>query len=74
MRPICLVLFKDLLEENSTPHFGILLDDESVICLCCGGILEPEDREIIQKFNGFSYLDETLKEYYLSDEEKDLLK
>lgn len=64
MKTVSLVYFKDTLEDDATPHFGILLDDKNIICLCCGGIIEPEDYEIIENFNGFEYLDETLKQHY----------
>ena len=59
-----LVLFRDLLEDNADEHYGILFEDGFVMCLCCGGCLEPEDYEIIEKFDGFAHLDETLKRYY----------
>ena len=60
----CLVLFKDLLEDDADEHFGILFENGFVLCLCCGGYLEPDDYEIIEKFDKFAYLDETLKEHY----------
>ena len=63
-KAINLVLFKDTLEENSEPHYGILFDNGNILCFCCGGIVEPDDYEIIENFNGFAYLDETLKEHY----------
>ena len=42
-----LVYFKDLLEDNSIPQYGILLDDENILCLCCYGIVEKGDYEIL---------------------------
>lgn len=44
------VLFKDLLEANSTPQYGIAGDSEKpeVICLCCGGTVEYGDYEILR--------------------------
>lgn len=61
---VSLVKFRDTLEENSDEHFGILFDDGYILCFCCGGCVEPEDYEIIENYNGFAYLDETLKEHY----------
>jgi hypothetical protein len=64
---ISLVKFKDTLEENpknSEEHFGILFNDGDILCFCCGGCVEFEDYEITENFNGFAYLDNTLKEYY----------
>ena len=61
---ISLVRFKDLLEENADEHFGILFENGFILCLCCGGCLEPEDYEILEDFKGFAYLDDTLKQYY----------
>lgn len=45
-----LVLFKDLLEENAMPQYGILTDGDrpEVICLCCGGLLEFENYKILK--------------------------
>lgn len=60
----CLVRFKDKLEENSDIHFGVLFENGFILSLCCMAYFEPEDYEIIETFNGFEYLDETLKEYY----------
>lgn len=66
MKVVSLVLFKDTLEENSDCHFGILLDDNNIICLCCGSIVEPEDYVILENFgcSYFTYVDETLKRYF----------
>ena len=61
---ISLVRFRDTLEENSTEHFGILFDNGFILCFCCGGYLEPEDYEIIENYNGFAYLDDTLKQHF----------
>lgn len=61
---VCLVLFRDLLEDNSEPHYGILFENGFVLCFCCGGSLEPEDYEIIERFDDFRALDETLKKHY----------
>lgn len=59
-----LVRFRDTLEDNSEEHFGILFENGFILCFCCGGYIEPEDYEIIENYNGFAYLDETLKQYY----------
>lgn len=63
-RAISLVRFRDTLEENATDHFGILFENGFILCLCCGGYVEPEDYEILYDYEGFAYLDGTLKEYY----------
>lgn len=57
---VCLVRFADDFEE----HFGILFDNGFILCLCCGSYIEPEEYKIIEKYHGFEYLDETLKNYY----------
>lgn len=61
---VSLVRFRDTLEENSEEHLGILFDNGFILCFCCGGYIEPEDYEIITNYNGFAYLDETLKEHF----------
>lgn len=63
-KAVCLVKFKDTLEDHAYEHFGILFENGFILCLCCGGYVEPEDYEIIEKFDKFAYLDETLKNYY----------
>ena len=59
-----LVRFRDTLEKHADEHFGILFENGFILCLCCGGYVEPEDYEIIESYDGFAYLDETLKEHY----------
>lgn len=46
-----LVLFKDLLEDDAEPQYGLLedRDEPSVICLCCGSAVEFGDYEIIER-------------------------
>lgn len=61
---VSLVRFRDTLEDNSEEHFGILFENGVILCFCCGGYVEPEDYEIIENYNGFAYLDETLKQHY----------
>lgn len=60
------VLFTDNLEDENNPqkHFGLLLADDTIICLCCGGIVEPENYEIIERFGTeqIHYIDDILKE------------
>ena len=57
-----LVKFKDTIENDSEIHFGILLDDGDVICMCCGGTVENGDYEIVQEFSQdmWYYADNTL--------------
>lgn len=45
----------DMAEVNEKPeeNFGILFSDGSVMCLCCGGIFEPDDRKIVADYSGF---------------------
>ena len=59
-----IVLFVDTLEDNPTPHYGILFDNGFILCLCCGGFVEPDDYEILEDFHDFAYLDETLHEHF----------
>lgn len=50
-----LVYFKDLIEENADEQYGILLDDGNIICLCCGGIVEQGEYEIIKYCRWFNF-------------------
>ena len=64
MEALSLIRFKDKQETNSPEHFGIKFDDGRVLCFCCGGWIYPGGYEILEDYKGFSYLDDTLKEYY----------
>lgn len=50
-----LVYFRDTLEDNSEPQFGIVLDDEHILCLCCGGIIEKGEYEILEWCEWFNF-------------------
>lgn len=72
------IIFKDL--ENDDIHGGILLDDGDVICGCCGGLFEADEKgetwDLIEKFDNWIDLDETicgdvLDEYEDDDEDSD---
>lgn len=43
-----LVAFRDTLEDNADVHYGILMDDDTILCLCCLGIIEEDDYEIVE--------------------------
>lgn len=57
-----LVYFVDTLEENATHHYGILLPSGNIICFCCGGEVEPDDYEILERNIPWHYLDELTTE------------
>ena len=46
-----LVYFRDNMEDSADPQYGILIDEDSsrILCLCCGGVLEYGDYEIIER-------------------------
>ncbi len=46
-----LVLFKDLLEDDAEPQYGLLedRDEPSIVCLCCGSTVEFGDYEILER-------------------------
>ena len=49
-----LVLFKDLIEEDAKPKFGVLNEENDysyVICLECGGVFEFGDYEILKRLS-----------------------
>lgn len=45
---------KFLDKENNEVHGGILLDDGSIICACCGGLIPADEQleavEILEKY------------------------
>ena len=43
------VRFYDTLEDDTVENYGILLPNGNVLCLCCGGELEPEDYVILRE-------------------------
>lgn len=46
---VSFVKFKNLLDDEEDISFGILQNDNTVICLCCTGTFEHEDYQIIGK-------------------------
>ena len=36
-KAIKVVLFADTLEENAEKHYGILFENDLILCFCCGG-------------------------------------
>lgn len=44
-----LVAFRDTLEDNADVHYGILTDEDEIICLCCLGKVEKGDYKIVER-------------------------
>ena len=63
-KAISLVLFNDLTKENEPSHYGVLFENDYILCLCCGGYLKPQEYKILENYNGFAYLDQTLHEHF----------
>lgn len=59
IKAIGVVLFRDILEEGADKHFGILFESGFVLCLCCGGYIEPEDYVLIE-YCGWAKADDIL--------------
>lgn len=38
-----LVIFHDTEMRENDKSIGVKLDDGNIVCLCCGGFIEPED-------------------------------
>lgn len=63
-QPYRLVKFFDVLEEdNMVPRYGILLPDETIICFCCGSIIEKEDYVILDRDLSWRCLDEITQKF-----------
>ena len=45
---IRLVNFKEAYAPENDPQFGILLEDNSIICLCCGSVIDDDEHLILQ--------------------------
>ena len=54
------VKFIDRNEEEDNVYGGILLEDGSIICGCCGGIFEADDAEIIEEYDTWVDLSEVI--------------
>jgi hypothetical protein len=51
--------------EDEATHFGILNEDETITCLCCGGTVEKGEYTITEDFGySFCYLHEIMEEYF----------
>lgn len=63
-QPYRLVKFFDVLEkDNMVPRYGILLPDETIICFCCGSIIEKEDYVILDKNVSWRQLDDITRKF-----------
>lgn len=57
MKAIKIVRFKNLLEESYDDiKLGVLLDNENILCFCCGSYFEKEDYEIIEEYSENKWL------------------
>lgn len=65
------IKFKDF--KDNTIHGGILLINGDAICGCCGGLLKANDNswKIIEKYDDWIDLDETICGDDLCEEEED---
>lgn len=59
-----IVVYADTLEENAEKHYGILFENNFILCFCCGSYIEPEDYIIIEHC-GWNNIDQTLLKNYL---------
>lgn len=51
--------------EEETTHFGILNEDETITCLCCGGTVEKGEYTIEENFgNSFYDLHRIMEKYF----------
>lgn len=57
------VLFRD---ESGDLFAGILLDDDRIICGCCGGIFERGDAAIVKVFNQWADISKEIAEPFLN--------
>lgn len=65
-----IVLFKD---EEGNVDFGLLIPDYEIVCLCCGGVLDFDDVEILHGFNDVHYLEQAVASGGFYDELPDEL-
>ena len=61
-----LVKFVDTHEGDGEEHFGILLGDGTLLCLCCGGTVGKGDYKIREEFDDdcWSTVDNALAEEF----------
>lgn len=48
------------IDEEGSVLGGILIDDEYIVCGCCGGILEVKEVEIIKYYNDWVNISEEI--------------
>lgn len=62
------VLLIDNLEDEPTEQYGLLLNDRSIICLCCGGYFEdPEDYTILETYFSFPDISNLIKQEQMTN-------
>lgn len=63
-QPYRLVKFVDVLEDdNMVARYGILQPDETIICFCCGSIIEKEDYVILDNNVSWRQLDDITRKF-----------
>lgn len=60
-----MVVFKDAKDKNSENHFGIKLGNNSLLCLCCGGLLKSKEYKIVEEYyTKWPEIEQALKQQY----------
>lgn len=57
------VLFIDIQEGDSEPHFGVLFENGFILCLCCGEFVESSNCDILKHYP-WEQIDTTLLALY----------
>lgn len=55
-----LVLFRN---DDGSEEYGIMMDDNTILCLCCYGVVEEDEYEIIKNLGSVN-ISEIIKENY----------
>ena len=63
MEVLKLVYFHYVYDEEDENHYGLLLNDDTIICLCCGSIMEKEEYTIIREERYISTIEIALADY-----------
>ena len=62
VKGVTIVYFYD--KKLNEKHTGVLLNNNKIICLCCGGVVEPSEYTILMNNRGFAYVDDILKQEF----------
>lgn len=59
-----IVRFNCTIDTPPSEHYGLLLNDDRIICLCCGSFIPKDAYEIIERHSNIAQAETALEKYF----------